>query len=42
MREVFGKFGLEENTIDFLGHAIALYNNDNYLDEPALECIKKI
>jgi len=42
MREVFAKFGLEDNTIDFIGHAVALYPNDNYLEEPALECIKKI
>ena len=24
MKDLFEKFGLEENTIDFLGHAIAL------------------
>ena len=24
-------FGLEENTIDFLGHAVALELNDDYL-----------
>ena len=28
MREIFAKFGLEENTIDFIGHAVALYPND--------------
>lgn len=42
MKDVFKHYKLEDNTIDFLGHAIALYNNDNYLGEPASECIKKI
>jgi RAB protein geranylgeranyltransferase component A len=31
MKEVFKKFKLEENTIEFLGHGVALYNDDNYL-----------
>ena len=42
MRDVFKKFKLEENTIDFLGHAVALYNDDNYLQAPAEESLKKI
>jgi Rab GDP dissociation inhibitor len=42
MRNVFKKFKLEENTIDFLGHAVALYNDDDYLNQPAHESIKKI
>ena len=32
MRDIFKKFKLEDNTIDFLGHAVALYNDDEYLD----------
>ncbi|XP_955408.1 rabgdi protein, putative [Theileria annulata] len=35
-------YGLEENTIDFLGHAVALYTNDDYLKLPACEPIKKM
>lgn len=31
MRDVFKKFKLEDNTIDFLGHAVALYRDDSYL-----------
>ena len=31
MIDVFKKHKLEENTIDFLGHAVALYRDDNYL-----------
>ena len=42
MKDVFKKYKLEENTIDFLGHAVALYRNDTYLNEPAIESIKKI
>jgi Rab GDP dissociation inhibitor len=32
MREVFKKHKLEDNTIDFLGHAVALYKDDSYLN----------
>jgi RAB protein geranylgeranyltransferase component A len=31
MIDVLKKFKLEENTIDFLGHAVALYRDDDYL-----------
>ena len=26
------KFDLEDNTIDFIGHAVALYTNDSFLE----------
>jgi len=42
MRDVFKKFKLEENTIDFLGHAVALFNDDGYLSKPATDALKKI
>lgn len=42
MREVFAYFNLQENTIDFVGHAVALYTNDNYLDEPMGKTMEKI
>lgn len=42
MRDVFKKFKLEENTIDFLGHTVALYSDDKYLSAPAEESLKKI
>lgn len=35
-------FDLEENTIDFLGHAVALYTSDDFLNRPALEVIEKM
>eukprot|EP01056_Protomagalhaensia_sp_Gyna25_P003975 Protomagalhaensia_sp_Gyna_25__3974@NODE_357_length_3750_cov_92_457289_g276_i0_p1_GENE_NODE_357_length_3750_cov_92_457289_g276_i0NODE_357_length_3750_cov_92_457289_g276_i0_p1_ORF_typecomplete_len463_score79_97GDI/PF00996_18/9_6e121Amino_oxidase/PF01593_24/1_8e07FAD_oxidored/PF12831_7/0_44FAD_oxidored/PF12831_7/23DAO/PF01266_24/0_24GMC_oxred_N/PF00732_19/0_037_NODE_357_length_3750_cov_92_457289_g276_i022493637 len=34
MREVYQYYGLQENTIDFVGHAIALYTNDDYMMQP--------
>lgn len=34
MQEVFSRFGLEKNTIDFTGHAIALCRDDDYLSQP--------
>jgi Rab GDP dissociation inhibitor len=41
IRAVFKKFGLDENTADFLGHAVAMYKDDDYLDQPAIQTIKK-
>ena len=29
-RELFEKFGLEKGTIDFIGHALALYDSDSF------------
>jgi Rab GDP dissociation inhibitor len=41
-RELFKHFGLSPDTIDFIGHAMALHDNDGYLDQPALDTVKKI
>ncbi|KAI5313710.1 hypothetical protein L3X38_042886 [Prunus dulcis] len=41
-REVITKYGLEDDTIDFIGHALALHIDDSYLDEPAMEFVKKM
>lgn len=30
MKQCFSKFGLDQNTIDFVGHALALYRDDKY------------
>lgn len=35
-------FELEGNTIDFLGHAVALYTSDDFINRPALEVIAKM
>ncbi|CAH1441244.1 unnamed protein product [Lactuca virosa] len=40
-RELIAKYGLDDNTVDFIGHALALHRDDRYLNEPALETVKK-
>ena len=40
--EVVKKFSLEPNTVDFVGHALALYTTDEFLNRPAIETIEKI
>ncbi|KAL0922421.1 hypothetical protein M5K25_006406 [Dendrobium thyrsiflorum] len=41
-REVFAKYGLDDNTVDFIGHALALHTNDDYLDKPAVDTVKRM
>lgn len=33
MKSVYEKFGLEPGTQDFIGHAMALYLDDEYVEE---------
>jgi len=42
MRELFKKFSLDDATVDFTGHAIALHLDDNYLDEVAGPTLMKV
>lgn len=44
MREVYDKFGLEATTRDFVGHSMALYQSDDYIESPgkAKETIDRI
>ena len=42
MKDLYGAYKLETNTIDFLGHAVALYVDDDYIDKPALPTIEKM
>jgi len=42
MKDVYKKYGLEANTIDFLGHAVALHVDDKYLERPAKDTIDKM
>merc|ERR1712168_146256 len=42
MAEVYKKFGLDENTSDFVGHAMALYRTDEYLSLPCGPTINKV
>ncbi|KAL0709274.1 hypothetical protein Bca4012_016252 [Brassica carinata] len=41
-REIISKYGLEDDTIDFIGHALALHNDDDYLDQPAIDFVMRI
>jgi len=40
--QLYTKFGLDKNTQDFTGHALALYLNDDYNKEPAVNLIRRI
>ncbi|XP_050535671.1 rab GDP dissociation inhibitor alpha [Daktulosphaira vitifoliae] len=40
--QLYTKFGLDKNTQDFTGHALALYLNDDYINEPAAKLIRRI
>ncbi|KAK7101913.1 rab GDP dissociation inhibitor beta-like [Littorina saxatilis] len=39
--QLFEKHGLDDNTRDFTGHAIALYLNDNYMAGPCKDLIRR-
>ncbi|KAG2258716.1 hypothetical protein Bca52824_078010 [Brassica carinata] len=41
-KELIAKFGLDDNTIDFIGHAIALHTNDQHLHQPALDTVMRM
>jgi len=36
------KFDLAVNTVDFIGHAVALYTNDEFLLRPAVETVDRV
>ncbi|GIX86240.1 rab GDP dissociation inhibitor beta [Caerostris extrusa] len=40
--QLYEKFGLDKDTADFTGHALALYRDDDYLAKPCLETINRI
>jgi Rab GDP dissociation inhibitor len=42
MAEVFKKWGISDQTQDFLGHAVALYTDDTYIDKNCKESIEKM
>lgn len=42
MTQVYDKFGLEDGTRDFVGHAMALWTTDEYLGRPARETVERI
>ena len=42
MAELYSSFGLEAQTIDFLGHAVALHIEDAYMQQPAIDTCRKM
>ncbi|KAJ8962458.1 hypothetical protein NQ317_013443 [Molorchus minor] len=42
MVTLYEKFGLDKNTQDFTGHALALHRDDDYLNRHAVETINRI
>merc|ERR1739848_113355 len=42
MQELYTKHGLDANTSDFTGHALALHRDDTYLAKPYKDTVKRI
>lgn len=42
MAQLYQHFGLDAQTVDFIGHALALHRDDSYIDQPALPTALKI
>jgi len=42
MSAVYQKFGLDANTQDFIGHAMALHRTDEYISQPCGVTLKKV
>ena len=42
MAELYTKFGLEATTVDFVGHALALQRDEEYLNKPALPTVQTL
>jgi Rab GDP dissociation inhibitor len=42
MQAIYEEFGLEDGTIDFIGHALALHRDDGYKQRPAKETFERI
>jgi len=42
MAQLYKDFSLDPATTEFIGHTIALYRDDAYLERPAIESVKKI
>lgn len=41
-KEFVAGFGLQENTVDFIGHAVALYTTEDFMNKPTIEVLRKI
>ncbi|XP_006815070.1 LOW QUALITY PROTEIN: rab GDP dissociation inhibitor alpha-like [Saccoglossus kowalevskii] len=42
MQDLYRKYGLDDNTADFTGHALALHRDDSYKQENVLDTIERI
>jgi Rab GDP dissociation inhibitor len=42
LQACYDKYGLDQNTADFTGHAMALHRDDSYKQQPALDTLKRI
>lgn len=42
MKELYNKYSLGQDVVDFTGHSLALYRTDEYLDQPCIETINRI
>eukprot|EP00043_Microstomoeca_roanoka_P005909 m.58851 g.58851 ORF g.58851 m.58851 type:complete len:551 (+) comp13183_c0_seq1:44-1696(+) len=42
MREAYKKFGCDDSTQDFTGHALCLYTDEDYKDRPITETIARV
>jgi len=44
MKQVYEKYGLEPSTRDFVGHSMALYTTDDYIDKKGMakDCVERI
>lgn len=42
MQQLYEYYGLQPDTIGFIGHAIALYRDDSYMKQPAEPTVKRI
>ncbi|EKF32965.1 RAB GDP dissociation inhibitor alpha, putative [Trypanosoma cruzi marinkellei] len=41
MAQLYKEFGIGNDTIDFVGHAVALHTNDDYMQRPAIETVMR-
>lgn len=41
-QEILTQYKLDKSTMDFVGHAMALYSDDKYLNKPALEFVLRV
>jgi len=42
MKDIYDKFKLSADTRDFIGHALALHRNEDYVEKPASETIERV